>query len=349
MPAATSAPVARVRSVLIVTADSLRPDALGAYGSQPLPVSVYFDAWAKRAVRFERAYAAAPETRTSLPALLWGVNGPAGRAPSLAQRVTQASLAAMAVFSTHASLGDAVERAGFRSEVVPSPDSAQINAAAWQPLEHVAAHGGVLWVHYHDPHAPYTEVPGIDWGKGERARYLGLVTRMDRAFGALLARVPEDMAVIFASDHGEAFGEHGMYYHRSSLYDEQIRIPLVIAAPGFAPRAVPETAGLIDVYATALDLLGLPPTPEVTSRSLVPALLGAALPDAPYRATTWSVVEEGASAARSWVGVFYGRFKLLRRTDWNVDEVYDLSVDPLELEPNTKSALEMRSKLIELL
>lgn len=342
------APVKRVRSVLIVTADSLRADALGAYGSQPLPVSVHIDAWAKGAVRFERAYAAAPETRASLPVLLRGQNGPPSATPSLAQRVADAGMPAYAVLSQHASFGDDVRGAGFALTEVAASDSAQLTAAARQPLAEIAARGGVLWVHYHDPHAPYAPVPGIDWGSDDRARYLGLVTRMDRAFGALLEGVPSDMAVIFSADHGEAFGEHGMYYHRSSLYDEQIRIPLALAVPGIAPRVVPETVGLIDLYATALDLLGMPATPRVASRSLVPALLGETLPDAPYRATTWNIVD-GPGASRSWVGVFYGRFKLLRRTDWNVDEVYDLRADPRELTPNTPGASAMRATLIDLL
>lgn len=338
-------PAAIVKSVLIVTADSLRPDALGAYGAQPLPVSPHLDAWAKGAVRFERAYGAAPETRASLPVLLWGQYGP-GKNPSLAQRVRERGLEARAVLSREAHFSAQARSAGFELIEVPRRDSSSINASARTPLEQVATQGGVLWVHYHDPHAPYEQAQGIDWGSDARARYLALVTRMDRAFGELLERVPPDMAVMFAADHGEAFGEHGASYHRSSLYDEQIRIPLLIAAPGIASRVVSETVGLIDLYATALDLLGLQATPAVASRSLVPALRAEPLGDAPYRATTWSIVE-GLGAPRTWVGLFYGPFKLLRRTDWNVDEVYDMRADPHELHPNTGEAARMHGALLD--
>lgn len=345
---ATREPMTRARAVVIVTADSLRPDALGAYGSQPLPVSVHFDRFAARAARFERVYAAAPETRSSLPVLLYGDDGPADGAAALAQRVKERGLAAHAVLSTHARFSEVARVAGFDVTEVDAADSALLSAAALSPLDQVTAHGGLLWVHFHDPHAPYVQVPGISWGTDARARYLGLVTRMDRAFGELLARIPPDVAVIFSADHGEAFGEHGMYYHRSSLYDEQIRIPLAIAAPGMSPRIVTETVGLIDVYATALDLLAVPATPGVSSRSLVPALLGETLADVPYRATTVRM-SDGASAPRVWIGVFYGRYKLLRRTDWNVDEVYDVIADPGELEPNVGAAAAMREQLIDLL
>jgi arylsulfatase A-like enzyme len=156
------------------------------------------------------------------------------------------------------------------------------------------------------------------------------------------------MAVIFASDHGEAFGEHGTHYHRSTLYDEQIRVPLLIAAPGIGARVIAQTVGVIDIYATVLELLGLPPTSVVDSRSLVPALRGERLPDAPYRAASWTMVE-GLEPPRAWVGVFYGDFKLLRRTDWNVDEIYDLKADPRELRPNAGRAARMRRRLLSLL
>jgi hypothetical protein len=342
--AAAAKPLAR--SVLIVTGDSLRHDALGAYGAQARPVSVHLDAWARGAVRFERAYAAAPETRTSLPVVLWGSNAPAPHTPSLAARVrAHSTRRARVILPTRTRFAEPVRRAGFELTQVDETDSLRITSHALAPLADVAQHGGVLWLHYHDPHAPYVRVPGIDWGNGAHARYLGLVTRLDRAINELLRHVPGDMAVIFASDHGEAFGEHGSYYHRSTLYDEQIRVPLVIAAPGVGPRVVAQTVGVIDIYATTLELLGLAPTPGVESRSLVPALHGARLPDAPYRAATWSMVE-GLQPPRSWVGVFYGDFKLLRRTDWNVDEVYDLAADPRELRPNTGRAARMRDRLV---
>ncbi len=343
------APVPLARSVLIVTGDSLRHDALGAYREQARPISPHLDAWARSAVRFERAYAAAPETRTSLPVILWGSNAPAPRTPSLAARVrAHTGRRAHAVLPAGARFGTAVRRAGFELVEIEETDSLRINPHVLGPLADVARHGGVLWVHYHDPHAPYVRVPGADWGEDSRARYLGLVTRLDRAVHELLQQVPGDMAVIFASDHGEAFGEHGTHYHRSTLYDEQIRVPLLIAAPGIGARVIAQTVGVIDIYATVLELLGLPPTSVVDSRSLVPALRGERLPDAPYRAASWTMVE-GLEPPRAWVGVFYGDFKLLRRTDWNVDEIYDLKADPRELRPNAGRAARMRRRLLSLL
>lgn len=349
-PAAVSTAPARalVKSILIVTGDALRPSALGAYGKQKLPVSVNIDAWARGAVRFQRVYAAAPATRDSLPALMFGSPRSTTRAPSLALRVGAQGMEARAVLSSFSGFAEQVRSAGFAVSPLLEADSLRMNAKVLDELAEVAPKGGVLWVHYHDPHGPYQRVPGIDWGAGSYQRYLALVTRLDRAFGELLAHVPADMAVIFASDHGEAFGEHGTYYHSSTLYDEQLRVPLFIAVPGIEPRVVEQTVGLLDVYATALELLGLAPTPNVYSRSLVPALHGAVLPDVPYRASAIAFGDT-IGLARSWVGVIYGDFKLVRRADWSLEEVYDIARDPEELRPNTGRAAEMRDRLRELL
>lgn len=340
---AHAAPI--VKTVVIITGDSLRFDSLGAYGRERRAISPNIDVWARGAVRFERAYAAAPETRTSLPVLLWGLDGPLRQSTPLGLRVREGGARlAHAVLPTVTGLDDEVQRAGFTLTSVPETDASRANAHVWRPLQEVLHHGGVLWVHYHDPHAPYVEVPGVNWGNDSKGRHLGLVTRLDRAVGEVLERLPPAVAVIFSSDHGEAFGEHGMYYHRSSLYDEQIRVPLLISAPHTEPGVVDQTVGVIDLYATTLDLLGLVPTPGVDSRSLVPALHGEALTDLPYRASTWRM-GDGRGRSSAWVGLFYREFKLLRRTDWNLEEVYDLASDPQERKPNSAAALRMRETL----
>lgn len=66
------------------------------------------------------------------------------------------------------------------------------------------------------------------------------------------------------------------------------------------------------------------------------------------RQRPWSLVK-GLGAPRSWVGLFYGPFKLLRRTDWNIDEVYDVRIDPRELHPNTGEGARMHDTLRNLL
>ena len=71
--------------------------------------------------------------------------------------------------------------------------------------------------------------------------------------------------MIVYGDHGEAFEQHpGNAGHTFFIYDENVRVPLMIAVPGATPRQVrvPAVTSLVDVVPTMLDLLGLPPSAE---------------------------------------------------------------------------------------
>ncbi len=109
-----------------------------------------------------------------------------------------------------------------------------------------------------------------------RQRYLGdiayLDTQMGRLFEALEERgIDDSTVVIFTSDHGEEFFEHGMFGHGSNVYDESLRVPLMIDAPGgqFGPaRRVPEVVGTGGIHATVLEMLGI----DASDDALIPAL-----------------------------------------------------------------------------
>lgn len=356
-------------SVLLVSIDTLRADRVGAYGDAAARTP-HMDAVAREGLLFEAAVSPVPLTLPAHATMLTGllpprhgvrgngsfVLGPEPR--TLAEALKKRGLATAAfvgAFPVARRFGldrgfdvydDAFERApGLHFEFAERRADRVVDAAiAW-----LAGVGGpvFVWVHLYDPHAPYDPPEGF---RGEDA-YRGEVAYADAMLGRLFrawdAR-PGPSIVALTSDHGEAFGEHGTYYHSSTLYDEQLRVPLFIAVPGIEPRVVEQTVGLLDVYATALELLGLAPTPNVYSRSLVPALHGAVLPDVPYRASAIAFGDT-IGLARSWVGVIYGDFKLVRRADWSLEEVYDIARDPEELRPNTGRAAEMRDRLRELL
>jgi len=109
--------------------------------------------------------------------------------------------------------------------------------------------------------------------------YLATLADLDRAFGALLAGLEargllEDTLVIFTSDHGEAFGEHGSMGHSKGAWDEVLRIPLVLRGPGVAPGVHAEPASLADLPRTLCALLDLPPLPGWVGASLLDAPSG---------------------------------------------------------------------------
>src|SRR4030095_2845958 len=116
-------------------------------------------------------------------------------------------------------------------------------------------------------HHPYeTPAPGPFPEREEADRYLNALHYADAALGTLLdglrARgLTESTLFVIAGDHGEAFGQHeGNYGHSLFLYEENLHVPYLLAAPGLItkPVRVTRTASLIDTAPTVLDLLGLP-------------------------------------------------------------------------------------------
>ncbi len=78
--------------------------------------------------------------------------------------------------------------------------------------------------------------------------------------------------VIFTSDHGEGFGEHVWKGHASSVYEEQIRVPLFFILPGTVPEnlKIDRQVSLVDILPTVLDFLNLPPELNLEGKSLRP-------------------------------------------------------------------------------
>jgi len=127
---------------------------------------------------------------------------------------------------------------------------------------------------YEELEAEVLEVVASEQTQVTRARRQTLVTELtnlrlatvhelDAAFGRLLelARirgVGDNAVVVFTSDHGEAFSEHGFLFHGRSNFDEVLRIPLLLRAPGLDPRRHDEPVSLMDIPPTIAELIGLP-------------------------------------------------------------------------------------------
>ncbi len=144
-------------------------------------------------------------------------------------------------------------------------------------------HGRERWflmLHYMDPHDPYFPHPADGSGYDRiqhpqprledqalmRELYAGEVRHFDRAFERLLAYLEEQelldsTTIVLTSDHGEEFGEHGGFWHGSRLYDEQVRVPLIIRYPRADEddgRRTRDQVRLLDVAPTLADLAGAP-------------------------------------------------------------------------------------------
>lgn len=169
-----------------------------------------------------------------------------------------------------------------------------------------------------------------------RAVYDEKIARADERFKQFLADfdalgVTGKTLFVLTSDHGTEFCEHGRFDHGFTLYDEMVRVPLVVKLPdrAAAGTAIDARVSSVDVMPTILDLLdvSMPPAfaAQVRGRSLVPAVRGEALSprdvfsETDYRAYTYK---------RSVVGP--DGWKLIYTLETKARELYDLSADPAE-------------------
>lgn len=156
----------------------------------------------------------------------------------------------------------------------------------------------LLWVHYWDPHDPVllppreampADLPRTPDGQLAMSRelYAAEVSYLDAQIGRLFETLKrtgewEHTLVVVVADHGEGLGDHGWQYHRI-LYQEQIRVPLLVRVPGLASTpAVADTVRTKDIAPTVLDYLGLRGPRAMSGASLRPLLEGR--PDTPRTA-----------------------------------------------------------------
>jgi arylsulfatase A-like enzyme len=130
--------------------------------------------------------------------------------------------------------------------------------------------------------------------------------------------------IVFTSDHGEAFGEHGVFLH-DDLYAGTLHVPLILRLPGTLPagRRVGTRAGLVDVMPTVLELLGVPAPAGMQGTSLVPLLAG---DDAQPR----TAVSEYSNRAIGRVFESMRHARLSYIVDGSSERLFDLAADPAE-------------------
>ncbi len=278
-----------IEKIILMSVDALRADRLGCYGYRALDTTPAIDNWAKEALLFERVYAQAPWTMPSMASLMSGrYSREAGAYTNsgdvvLSGETLPEQLHRMgyrtAFFNTNPVLSRKGIGRGF-DVVAPPPTGKKIPYSSVEPLvmDWLDAHARdkfFLWIHDMDPHSPPTEgnryltTPG--WN-----RYDAEVHWVDEAMGRLLTKldalaIRDQVLLVFTADHGEAFGEHRLSGHQNVMYDEVLRVPLIVQYPGMARRGrVSEAIQLLDLNPTIAQLAGLPPPATRRGESLVP-------------------------------------------------------------------------------
>jgi arylsulfatase A-like enzyme len=336
--------------VVVITLDTTRADRLSPYGFMNVSLPS-LERLAREGVVFDEATTAAPLTLPAHTSLFTGLVPPHhgvrdNADTALAEsHTTLAEVLRARGFRTGAFVGSVVldpdrglaqgfeQYSGVRQPGGNAPlvrrrpgDAVMNDAIAW--LDRVGGSPFFLWAHLYDAHRPYDPPEPYRSIYGHNL-YVGGIAFADSQVGRLLEALEQRhlldrTVVIVAADHGESLGDHGERDHGIFVYQDVIRVPLIMRAPGVRPARIGAVVRLTDVMPTILDLLGVPAPPtdgvslvdllrgrrqdlnlEAYSESLYPARLG------------WSPLR----ALRS------GLFKLIEAPR---PELYDLEHDPFE-------------------
>ena len=289
--------------IVLVSIDTLRADRLPAYGYEGVETPA-IDRLVADSVLFERAYSHSPQTLpahvsmfTGLLPVEHGVRDNLGFAVDpeqtlLPELLTPLGYRSAAVVSSYVLRKEVGLARGFETyddrlpQTPPSASSSQVQrdgtdslevATRWLDRNAAAGAPVFLFLHLYEPHAPYA--PPDRFAHYEP--YDGEIAYADEIVGRLFEylharRLYDDALIVLLSDHGEGLGDHGEQEHGVFLYDEAIRVPLVVKLPGGreAGRRVAIPVQHIDLLPTLLELAGAPVPARLRGRSLRPLLIG---------------------------------------------------------------------------
>lgn len=219
-----------------------------------------------------------------------------------------------------------------------------VNAQAMDFIDRVDTPKFFLWLHYMEPHDPYFSVDGASFARVENPHppvqladamlqaYRDDVQRIDLGIGELWTYLTErgledKVHLVFVADHGEEFGDHGGFFHGTTLYQEQIRVPFFMSGSQIPMGRDTRLVRQIDVAPTILGLYGInPPT----------AWEGINLLD--LNADTLSALSEEDHEGNVLTALRQGSHKMIVANPNNPRglkpvELYDLAHDPHEHQP----------------
>jgi arylsulfatase A-like enzyme len=278
------------RNLLLITVDTLRPDRLGYYG-HTRNTSGFINDLARYCVIYEKCYSVAGWTLPSIATIFTGRYPREHGAVEFYTRIrddipTLATILEDQGYDTrayvsHVILGPNSGLArGFKKYDtsvldVGTPEyvttSRELTQLVFDDLKDIKE-PFFIWVHYFDPHFLYLAYKEVQYGDEDIDRYDAEIAHNDYYIGKLLTKFKEmnlfdSMVIVFTSDHGEEFGEHGGKYHYT-LHEEVLRVPLLIKAPYTPSRFDKSTVEQIDLLPTILFLLKVDYDKNLPGRNL---------------------------------------------------------------------------------
>jgi choline-sulfatase len=345
--------------IILISIDTLRADHLPIYGYSRIKTPA-IDTLARDGIVFDRAYSHSPQTLPSHVSMLTGrlpfETGVRDDEPGLlksserllAQMLRDRGYATAGIVSTGLLRRETGLAEGFDffddpstvpdagladdAELTPGQRRRDGNASetiAEQWLDTVGSTRVFLFLQLHDLHTPYQpaqDVPGA-------SAYDQQIAYADDVLGRFLRylkkhQLYDQSTIVLVSDHGEGLGDHGEQQHGLFLYDEDIRVPLVLkqAAGSGTGRRVADVVQIADIVPTVLDLTKAPAPRNLRGRSLKP------LADGTGTLTETTVYSEARYGRNrfGWgdlVSIRDGRFHYIRAPR---EELYDIQRDPHE-------------------
>jgi arylsulfatase A-like enzyme len=351
------------RDLVLITIDALRADHVGAYG-YGRPTTPYIDKLAESGVVFDAAYTTTPHTSYALTSLMTGkymrplvLQGLGADSETWATHLRRYGYRTAAFYPPAVFFIDTERFTAFRERGLDFEYRRVEFATADDRAREVETYLGsvteeqrlFLWVHLFEPHEPYESHDGEpSFGERDLDRYDAEVRAADRGIGKIveLVRAKRPGAVVMVTaDHGEEFGEHGGRYHGTTVFEEQVRVPLIVSAPErLGPRRVKAPVQLVDLLPTVLSALAIPKPARVRGADLGPWLTGGE-PVEP-EGFAFAETQEQALLAR-------GFYRLICARKIGACALYDLGRDPHEQvdiaadEPATVARLRADLRAIE--
>ena len=342
-------------NLLLVTLDTTRADALGAYGGRAVTPSL--DQLAAEGVVFEQASTVAPLTLPAHSSLFTGLFPPGhgvhgnGQNALGTESITLAGQLKRGGFRTGAFVSSFVldHRWGLdrgfdvyhdpgigparridRESIRRSADTVVDDALEW--LQLLGDDRFFAWLHFYDAHAP-ARPPAEFAPIGAEDDYFAAIGFVDFQLSRVMNFLAEHQLadrtiVVVIGDHGESLGEHGEPAHGLFVYESVIHVPFIIRAPlaNMHGRRVSEPVRIVDVMPTVLDLLRQSAARAIDGQTLVPLMTGAARASrlAVYSESRYGLDRFGWSPLSA---LREGRFKVILAPR---PELYDLEADPHE-------------------
>ena len=298
-------PPATRQSVIVLMLDTLRADHLGFYGYER-NTSPHLDAFARENIAFKHAFTAAPWTPPSVATMFTGVYPSShGFMPPGKQKEAGLTKRLAPELRT---LAEILKQHGYRTAAVsPNPwisaafgfdrgfetfrylyreSASRIVSVGMELVRDLSRKQEpfFLYLHFLDPHDPYTPPEGYaemfpgrltragfpyrDRLRGPMRRYDGEIRYLDDELGRFFSFLKDqglyDQALIVViADHGEQFGEHGAFRHGNALHNEEVHVPFFIRDPrsGRSAETVEDVVSTVDLFPTLLGQLGIAPPP----------------------------------------------------------------------------------------